>query len=363
MPGHYAVQALAIQVDDPEYVAELCRRDGRVGDRFPDVALVELGVADQRHVASTRPVVAGAEMRLGVAVGERGEQGRRRAEPDRAGRDIDRVRVLGPARVRLQTVEVAQLGQVAPIEVTQQVLDGVERGTGVGLDRHPIACSQPGEIERGQDGDNGGAARLVATHLGVVHVRTDVVRLVDDAGRQPEHPPLDGLERRQTVRVRPDWSLVDVDQLRRGAERAELHHGPECSALGVRGQGAGVRGQGSGVRGQGSGVRGQGSGVRGQGSGVRGQGSGVRGRGRTRSAPACTHRPPTPDPRPPTPTARRAARPRPLETESGSRARAAPPAAPAGWPAASRPPSRCRARAAVPGSAPALPRVGGARCR
>jgi hypothetical protein len=46
MSGHDAVQRLAVEVDDPQHLAEL--GDHRVQDRLPDRALVQLGVPEQR---------------------------------------------------------------------------------------------------------------------------------------------------------------------------------------------------------------------------------------------------------------------------------------------------------------------------
>ena len=84
-PGDDAIERLPVEVDDPEHVPEPSRQ--RIGERLPDVALVELGVAEQRDEAPAR---RGAEARLREPVRERAEQRRRRAEPDRAGRVVDR---------------------------------------------------------------------------------------------------------------------------------------------------------------------------------------------------------------------------------------------------------------------------------
>ena len=46
--GHDAVERLAVEVDDPQHLAE--PRDDRVDERLPDRALVELGVAEQRDL-------------------------------------------------------------------------------------------------------------------------------------------------------------------------------------------------------------------------------------------------------------------------------------------------------------------------
>jgi len=92
--GHDAVQRLAIEVDDPHHLAE--RAHHRVGDRLPAGALVELGVADQRDLA---PAGRHVEVSRDVALRDRAPDRSRRAEPDRARRVVDRVRVLGARRI------------------------------------------------------------------------------------------------------------------------------------------------------------------------------------------------------------------------------------------------------------------------
>ena len=99
--GHDAVERLAVEVDDPHDLAELAHH--RVGDRLPARALVELGVADQRDLA---PADRDVEVPRDVAVRERAPDRRRRAEPDRARRVVDRVGVLGARRVGLQPAEL-----------------------------------------------------------------------------------------------------------------------------------------------------------------------------------------------------------------------------------------------------------------
>ena len=89
--GHDPVQALAVEVDDHRDVAELAQ--ALLEDRLPDVALVELRVADQRHEPALRLARDRlAEVEPQVAVGQGREHRRDRAEPDRSRREVDRVR-------------------------------------------------------------------------------------------------------------------------------------------------------------------------------------------------------------------------------------------------------------------------------
>ena len=154
---------------------------GRVGDGLPDVALVELGVADQRDEAAAGP---GAEVGVDVAAGGGGEQRRGRAQADRAGGEVDLVGVLGAGRVGLQAAAGAQLRQVGAVEVAEQVLDRVEDRRGVRLDRDPVRPVEVGEVQRGHRGDQRGAGRLVAADLDPVAGVAVVVGGVDDPGRR-----------------------------------------------------------------------------------------------------------------------------------------------------------------------------------
>ena len=138
-PGDDAVQALAVDVDDPGDVAEALQR--RVGDGLPDVPLVKLRVADEGDEAG-RPLRA--EVGLDVAPGHGREQGGDRAEADRTGGEVGDVRVLGARRVGLQPAERPQPGQVRAVELAGQVLDGVVHGRGVRLHRHLVLAARGG---------------------------------------------------------------------------------------------------------------------------------------------------------------------------------------------------------------------------
>ncbi len=113
MPGHDPIQALAVEVDDHRHVPEVAQ--AVLEDRLPDVALVELGVADERDEAPLgllRDRVV--EVQAQVAIGERREHRGDGAQAHRARREVDRVGVLRPRRVGLQPAELAQPRQHRP---------------------------------------------------------------------------------------------------------------------------------------------------------------------------------------------------------------------------------------------------------
>ena len=186
---HDPVERLPVQVDDPAHLAQAA--GGLLGDRLPDVALVELGVADERDEARARP---GAEMGVDVASRKRAEQRRGGAQADAPGREVDTKRVLCAARVGLQPAELPQAEQLAALEIAEQVLDGVEDRRGVRLHRHPIVPAQMREVQRRHDGHDRGAARLVTPHLHLIRVRAFVVGVVDDPDREPQDPSLETIE-------------------------------------------------------------------------------------------------------------------------------------------------------------------------
>ena len=185
-PGHHPVQRLPVQVHDPHDVAEPVR--GGIGDRLPDVALVQFGVADQGDEPAARPR---AEVGVHVPAGRGGEQRRGRAQPDGPGGEVRAVRVLGPARVGLQAAERAERRQVAAVQAAEQVLDRVVHRGGVRLHADLVRRVQVREVQRGHHADQAGAGGLVPAHLDAVPGVAVVIGRVHDPGGQPQDPLLD----------------------------------------------------------------------------------------------------------------------------------------------------------------------------
>jgi hypothetical protein len=205
-------QALAIDVDDPGHVAQAL--EGGVRDGLPHVALVELGVADEGDEARRALT---PEVRLDVAAGHGGEERRNRTEAHGAGREVGDVRVLRTRRVGLEAAEGTEPGEVRTVELAGQVLDGVVHGRRVRLHRDLVVAAEVTEPERGHDPDHRGRAGLMTADLHVA-LRTVVVGVVHDPDGQPQHPLLDGLERRQLDRRGPGHGVHHL--LRLGARRA-----------------------------------------------------------------------------------------------------------------------------------------------
>ena len=102
----HPVEALAIEVHDHGHVAQTAQRV--LQDRLPDVALVELRVADECHESAVRLLGDGVvEMETQIAVCQCGEHRGHGPESHGARREVDRVRILGPRRVRLEPAELA----------------------------------------------------------------------------------------------------------------------------------------------------------------------------------------------------------------------------------------------------------------
>ncbi len=187
--GHHAVEALAVQIDDPEDIAEPPRVLLR--HRLPHVALVQLRVADESHVprsARDREVVD--QVLAHQPAERRGDA----AEPNRAGGVIDAVDVLGAARVGLQPAERAEPREGFPRELPPEVLERVKDRRGVRFDRDAIPGPEKAAIERGHDSHDGRAAGLMAADFEAVDIGPHVVGVVDHVRRQPQHALLDPLE-------------------------------------------------------------------------------------------------------------------------------------------------------------------------
>ena len=193
---HHPVQRLAVHVDDPDDLAEFGHAG--VDDGLPDRALVEFGVAEQRILAARRAV--SDEPAVQVPAGHRAPDRGGRADADGPGGVVDRIGVLDPARVALQAAERPQRRQVRLIELTEQVVDRVQHGRGVRLDRHPVVRAQVPEPQRGHDRDHRRRRRLMAADFHPAGIGPDPVRVVDDRRGQPEHLALDLGQRVQAGR-------------------------------------------------------------------------------------------------------------------------------------------------------------------
>ena len=196
----HAVQRLAVHVDDPDDLAEVGHAG--VDDGLPHGTFVEFGVTEQRVLPAgaagaiaTRAGPAragpGVEVPAQVAAGHRPPDRGGRADADRSRGVVDRIGVLDPARIALQSAISPQRGQVRLVELTEQVVDGVQHGRGVRLDRHPVLGAQVPEPQRGHDGDHRGGRCLMPADLQAAGVGPDPVRVVDDRRGQPEHLALD----------------------------------------------------------------------------------------------------------------------------------------------------------------------------
>ena len=187
--GDDAVQRLAVEVDDPQHLAQ--PRHHRVDDRLPDGALVELGVAQQRDLA---PAARDVEVPGDVAMGHRAPDRRGGPDPDAPGRVVDGVGVLRAAGIGLKAAVLAQPRQVGRVQAPEQEVDRVQDRRGVRLDRHAVGRLEVREPQRGHERDHRRARGLVAAHLDPARVQPHAVGVVDDGGGQPQDAALDRVE-------------------------------------------------------------------------------------------------------------------------------------------------------------------------
>ena len=207
--AHHGVEALAVVVDDPPAIAQALLP--AFEDGLEDVALVELGVADQRDHAAFGPVEAPA-VGAHVVLGERREQCLRDAKTDRAGGEVDVVGVLGARRIALRALVAAEVFELVAGLFAEQILDGVEIRRGVRLDRDAVLRPQATEIQRRHDGGERGRRGLVPADLQAVDALAQVVGVVDGPARQPQHLALELAEDAKIVCGQRHLSLEGVFQ-------------------------------------------------------------------------------------------------------------------------------------------------------
>ena len=187
--GHDTVQALAVEVHDPQQVVNPLQ--GVVQECLPDVALVHLGIP---HQGDKAPLGQGSEMGLGVSVDGGSKGGRHGPEPHRPRRKINTVGILRPAGIGLEAPVGTKPCHVLAGKTPQQILDGVEGRRRLRLDRDPVSRSQIVEIQGRQDRGDGGGGSLVASDFRPLGVGSFMVGVVDHPAGQPHDPPLDGLQ-------------------------------------------------------------------------------------------------------------------------------------------------------------------------
>ena len=185
--ANHGVEALAVVVDHPPGVAQALLP--ALQERLEDVALVHLRVADQRHHAPFGAVL-GPAVGLDVVLDQRGEEGLRHAQADRAGGEVDVVAVLGPRGVGLRPSEGAERLQLRPGLAAEEILDGVEDRACVRLHGHPVLGPEHREVERGHHRRERGGGGLVPADLEAVRAVASVVSVVDGPGGEPQDLPL-----------------------------------------------------------------------------------------------------------------------------------------------------------------------------
>jgi hypothetical protein len=186
---HDAIQALAVVVDHPPEIADVVFPALEQG--LEDVALVELGVADDRHHPPGRPILGDEPVQADIVLGQGREERHGSTEADRARGEVDRCRVLGPGRVGLRPAQGPEpLERVSGL-LAQEVVGGVHDRARMRLDGDPVARPEHVEEKRRHDGRDRGAGGLVAADLELVAARPQVVGVVDRPGREPEQLLLD----------------------------------------------------------------------------------------------------------------------------------------------------------------------------
>ena len=180
------VEALAVVVDHPPAVAEVVLP--AFEQRLVDVALVELGVADQRDHAALRAGRVVPAVGVHIVLHQAGEQRlrRRRGRPSRSRNRRRRC----PWCARDRTARRRSRGSSRSFSrrlVAEQVLDGVEHRARVRLHRDAVLRPQHVEIERRhQRGERGGRG-LMAADLQPVDALAQMVGVVDRPAGEPQH--------------------------------------------------------------------------------------------------------------------------------------------------------------------------------
>ena len=162
--AHYAVEALAVVVNDPPGVAEAVLP--ALEQAFIDISLVQLRVADQR---------------------------------DHPPLEIDVVHVLGARGIGLRAAVGPEGLELVEGLVAEEILDGVKDRRSVRLDRDAVLGLQHGEVERGHDCRHRRRGGLMAADLHAAVVGADVVGVMDHPVGEPQRLAHQGCECAETL--------------------------------------------------------------------------------------------------------------------------------------------------------------------
>ncbi len=181
-------EALAVVVDHPPAVFEAVLPVFQ--ERLVHVALVDLGIAHERHHAPLGPTRAPA-LGVHVVLHQAGEARGGDAETHRARGEVHVIGVLRARGIGLGAAEGAEALELVQRLVAEQVLDGVEHRARVRLDRHAVLGPQDVEVERRHQRDERGRGCLVSADLEAVAAVHLVVGVVDHVGGEPQHLALE----------------------------------------------------------------------------------------------------------------------------------------------------------------------------
>ena len=181
LPNH-AIKALAVVVDDPPAVPKVMLPT--LLQAFIDIALVELGIANERDHAAD-PTRARPLFGFEIVLDDGGEGRDRHPEPHRARGEIHVIDILGAARIGLRPTVAAKGLQLLLGLQAHQILHGVKHGRSVRLDRDPVLRTQHMAVQRRYDRHHRCRRRLMPADLDLVF-GPDVIGVVDHPAGKPE---------------------------------------------------------------------------------------------------------------------------------------------------------------------------------
>src|SRR5262249_28395996 len=184
----HGVEALPVVVDDPPAIAQALLP--AFEHSLEDVALVELGIAEQRDHAAFRPFKT-PTVSARIVSRDRHAQRLSDAEADRTGGKIDVVSIFGARRIGLRALIAAEVFELLARLTPEQILNGMEVRRGMRFDRDAILRPQAMKIKGGHDRGERRRRRLMATDFYSVGIVAQIIGLVDRPGCEPQHLALE----------------------------------------------------------------------------------------------------------------------------------------------------------------------------
>ena len=174
---NHAIKALAVIINHPPNIADVMLP--RIQKRLIDIAFIKFRIANQCDHAAWHFVLGQHVFVAQVILRKRGKVRHRSTKPDRTGREINLIAILGPRWIGLRPAKRTEFFEFFLGLTAKQIIDRMENRAGMRFDRDPILRAQNIEIKGCHQGCHRRTAGLMPTDLDTIALGAQMVGIMD----------------------------------------------------------------------------------------------------------------------------------------------------------------------------------------